>query len=48
MAIGSATWGWLAYGSSLEVAFAVSSITMTLTGLSVHRLKIGSLQVSTT
>jgi predicted MFS family arabinose efflux permease len=46
MAIGSAVWGWLAYGQSLSVAFVVAGLTMAVTSAAMHQLKIGSLRVA--
>ena len=46
MALGSLVWGWLAWGQSLNLAFALAASTLVVSGLAVHPLKIGSLNVT--
>lgn len=45
MALGSVCWGWLAWGATLGVAFAVAALTLFASAAAMHRLKIGSLHV---
>ena len=43
MALGSATWGWLAFGTNVGVAFVLAGVVMVVTSVCVHPLKIGNL-----
>ncbi len=45
MSIGSIAWGWLAYGQSLSIAFAIAASTMLISAIAVAPLKIGSLNL---
>lgn len=43
MTAGSLIWGWLGFGTSLDVAFAAAAVTLAITALATFPLKIGSL-----
>lgn len=43
MAIGSATWGWLANFHGLNAAYMAAGLSLVATALAMHPLKIGSL-----
>ena len=45
IAIGSATWGWLARSQQISSAFVVAGIMMVLTAILLHPLQIGSLNL---
>ncbi len=45
IAMGSATWGWLAWWQGISTAFVVAGVTMTITAILLHRLQIGSLNM---
>lgn len=46
MALGSAVWGWLAWGQNLSLAFCVASATLVFSSAWMHSYKIGSLNVA--
>ena len=43
MAIGSLTWGWLAYGIGISGAFVAAGITMIFLSLAMHRFELGDI-----
>lgn len=43
MTAGSLIWGWLGFGTSLNVAFAAAAVTLAITAFATFPLKIGSL-----
>lgn len=45
MGLGSAMWGWLAWGQGLSVAFFVASILLVISAAGIHPRKIGPLQL---
>lgn len=45
MAIGSASWGWLAKFQGLDTAYVVAGICMLISCFAMHPLKIGSLTI---
>ena len=45
MALGSAVWGWMAWGQSLSLAFCVAAGSLVLSSAWMHPYKIGSLHV---
>lgn len=45
MALGSAIWGWLAWGQSLSLAFCVAAGSLVLSSAWMHSYKIGTLNV---
>lgn len=46
MALGSATWGWLARATNISVAFVVAGCLLAVVAIVMHSYKIGTLQVA--
>ncbi len=46
MALGSAVWGWLAWGQGLSLAFSVAACSLVISAAWMHSYKIGTLNIA--